>query len=473
MNKRCILFVFMLFCLGFKGFSQTVNSKNFTADYVPFNNTDRQFNDWSVSIYAGLPWLQSSDFTSIDNGASGKWRTGYDFQLSINKQISHAFALSLLGQYGKTNQGYGDDDIKAYTDYLGISLLGDLNLSSIFRRVDNRSNYRWALHLYAGVGTIQYKAYTKDIAGGWPDYVQMADVKLGVGSFFGQVGGGLAYKLNNRFDLLLKAMYVITGDNAFDGSGETGPWAHLHPGGDSDNFITTSLGLNYKIGKHSEFLGWVDPLRDIYTKLQTLEDKQVSEVCVFGDKDDDGVCDDWDRELNTPKGARVDGSGVALDVDMDGVIDLYDKCPTFPGPASNDGCPLPEQLAKTLNDDIIVKLGGINFNFDSDRISLDSQPVLDQVADAIIQYGGGRSFLVEGHTDAVGTHEYNMNLSKRRVASVIKYLASKGVSPSQLTGRGMGATDLKNPECNPASKCPEWKNKENRRVVFKLLEETN
>jgi OOP family OmpA-OmpF porin len=34
-------------------------------------------------------------------------------------------------------------------------------------------------------------------------------------------------------------------------------------------------------------------------------------VCEKGDADNDGVCDDWDRELNTPIGARVDGSGKA------------------------------------------------------------------------------------------------------------------------------------------------------------------
>jgi OOP family OmpA-OmpF porin len=49
-----------------------------------------------------------------------------------------------------------------------------------------------------------------------------------------------------------------------------------------------------------------------------------------GDQDNDGVCDDWDRQLDTPAGARVDGAGVALDIDLDGTIDLYDKCVTVP-----------------------------------------------------------------------------------------------------------------------------------------------
>jgi len=56
--------------------------------------------------------------------------------------------------------------------------------------------------------------------------------------------------------------------------------------------------------------------------------------------DNDGICDDWDRQLDTPVGARVDGAGVALDTDLDGVIDLHDKCVTVPGPVENQGCPV-------------------------------------------------------------------------------------------------------------------------------------
>ncbi|MXO31729.1 OmpA family protein [Apibacter sp. B3889] len=470
MNKKCILFLLAVFCTCINVQAQNVDSSNFTDDYVKFTNDQKQFNDWSVSIYGGVPWLITSDFTSIDNGASSKWRVGYDFQASINKQISHVLGLSLLGQFGESKQGYGSNKVDAKTNYFALSILGDLNVSSLFRRIDNRSPYRWALHTYAGVGTIQYKAKTKFLEKGSTVYETMADQDMGLKSLFAQLGTGLTYKINKRWDASLRAMYVITGDELFDGSGNNGHYADLHKGSKSDNFLTTSLGVTYKIGKHNEFLGWVDPLREMFTKINDVASQQQLEVCVFGDKDDDGVCDDWDRELDTPKGARVDGSGRALDVDMDGIIDLYDKCPTFPGPASNDGCPEPQKLAEDAINPLIATMGGIQFNLDSDKILLESQPILDQVADIIIKYGQGTRFLVEGHTDARGTDAYNLNLSKRRVTSVIKYLVSKGVPPYQLTGKGMGFTNPKYPECKPASKCPEWKNKENRRVVFKLLD---
>lgn len=472
MNKKYILFVLIVF-YALKAQSQEVNSSDFSEDYVKFTNDQKQFNDWSVSIFGGIPWLQAADFTSIDNGMSGSWRVGYDFQASINKQISHVFGLSLLGQFGESRQGYGNDQIDAKTKYFGITLLGDLNVSSLFRRIDNRSPYRWSAHVYAGAGTIQYKAYRKDMTLGETKYTKTADEDMGVGSLFAQVGGGLIYKINNKWDAIFKAMYVVTGDEQFDGSGKTGHYTEFHSGGSSDNFITTSLGVTYKIGKHNEFLGWVDPLREIFTKINDNANNQL-EVCVFGDKDDDGVCDDWDRELDTPKGARVDGSGRALDVDMDGIIDLYDKCPTFPGKANTEnpelnGCPEAKEVPDVVNN-IIATMGGIQFNLDSDKILLESQPILDNVADIIKNYGKDTRFLVEGHTDARGNDAYNFSLSKRRVTSVIKYLVSKGVTPYQLTGKGLGFSDPKYPECKPANKCPEWKNRENRRVIFKLLD---
>ena len=108
----------------------------------------------------------------------------------------------------------------------------------------------------------------------------------------------------------------------------------------SDNAWTVNLGLSFKLGKHLTHLAWHDPLQEAYYRAHVLENKSPELiVCEKGDADNDGVCDDWDRQLDTPSGARVDGAGVALDMDMDGTIDLHDKCVTVPGPVENQGCP--------------------------------------------------------------------------------------------------------------------------------------
>ena len=48
---------------------------------------------------------------------------------------------------------------------------------------------------------------------------------------------------------------------------------------------------------------------------------------------------------------------------------------------------------------------------------------------------------IEGHTDNLGGHEYNMKLSQRRAENVVKYLVDKfGIDRSRLTAKGYGAT---------------------------------
>lgn len=123
-------------------------------------------------------------------------------------------------------------------------------------------------------------------------------------------------------------MYSITGGKGFDGA--KGNYMYPARAGNND-MINATLGLTYNIGKHESHLFWYDPLQEIYYKLDVLDNRnQDIEVCKKGDADNDGICDDWDRELDTPVGARVDGSGRALDTDLDEVIDLYDKCVTIP-----------------------------------------------------------------------------------------------------------------------------------------------
>ena len=46
---------------------------------------------------------------------------------------------------------------------------------------------------------------------------------------------------------------------------------------------------------------------------------------------------------------------------------------------------------------------------------------------------------VEGHTDSVGTDEYNMQLSEKRASTVRDFLVQQGIS-SAITARGFGKT---------------------------------
>ena len=436
-----------------------------SANVSPFTNQSKRFNDWSISAGVGVPLMQSADLTSIKNG-NGKNLFGYSAYVSIDKAITHAFGLKLQYDRGETRQGWFNTkdaapDAKAVagrTQYDAISILGDINFSNLLRRVDNHSNYRWALHGYGGVGTIAYRAYQKDING----QRLMTEVKpFKLGSLFMQAGAGLKFKVNRRVDIEGRLMYVITGDDTFDGGGDPYSQINRRSSQVSDNFFNATLGVSLKLGKHESHLMWHDPLQEIYYKLDVLANKnQDIEVCKKGDADNDGVCDDWDRQLDTPAGARVDGAGVALDTDLDGVIDLYDKCVTVPGPVENNGCPV--TTGPVIETE--TKLEGIEFDLNSDRILPSNTPILNNAVNYINSSNG--AYKVIGATDTRGTDAYNQKLSERRANNVKNYLIKNGVQSGKLQSVGKGKKDLKYPECEPATKCPEWKNRANRRVYF-------
>lgn len=63
-----------------------------------------------------------------------------------------------------------------------------------------------------------------------------------------------------------------------------------------------------------------------------------------------------------------------------------------------------------------------------------------------------QSVVIEGHTDRLGSQQYNQKLSERRAESVKRYLVSKGVAADKIETIGMGKTV-------PAKFCPDTKNR--------------
>lgn len=448
-----------------------------------FDNYARRFNDWAISVGGGTSLMTHADITSFRNG---KVRLGWNSYVSIDKQITHTFGLILQYQRGETRQEAVVNPAwgiaKGWTKYNQVNLLADVNFSNLLRRVDNHSPYRWALHGYAGIGFQGYNTYLEDESTR-KGRVLRVDQELGIASFFYQGGIGLKYKISRRIDVEARAMYIISGDDEFDGGGwesdfikgtrkeQGNPYNYIKKN-TSDDFVTINLGLSFKLGKHMSHLVWHDPLQEVNYRVSSLQNgvKDV-EVCEKGDKDNDGVCDDWDRQLGTPVGARVDGAGVALDMDLDGVIDLYDKCVTVPGPVENEGCPIPtsSNIVTTFVssiEEINKNFEGIEFELNSDKIRTISFEKLNVAVDIIKTLDANDNYLVVGATDTRGSAEYNKKLSQRRANAVVRYLVEKGVNANMLTAEGRGKTDLKYPECDPATKCPEWKNEANRRVFF-------
>jgi outer membrane protein OmpA-like peptidoglycan-associated protein len=110
-----------------------------------------------------------------------------------------------------------------------------------------------------------------------------------------------------------------------------------------------------------------------------------------------------------------------------------------------------EEIATIAKDKPKIDLE-INFDYNSADISTKSLPSVQALGRALTNPDlKGSTFIVAGHTDAVGGEAYNQDLSERRADSIKRYLTDKfGIAGSDLVTVGYGKTKLKDPS-NPTA----------------------
>jgi outer membrane protein OmpA-like peptidoglycan-associated protein len=102
---------------------------------------------------------------------------------------------------------------------------------------------------------------------------------------------------------------------------------------------------------------------------------------------------------------------------------------------------VPGAIVERVGEGIQVTFeSGLLFDFDSDRVKATAQTNLRNLASSLHKYPNS-SLLIVGHTDAVGSDSYNMDLSQRRARSTALFLASQGVDASRLRTMGLGETE--------------------------------
>jgi OmpA-OmpF porin, OOP family len=86
----------------------------------------------------------------------------------------------------------------------------------------------------------------------------------------------------------------------------------------------------------------------------------------------------------------------------------------------------------------------VNFANGSAELTPDAIRTLDELGRALASKNlASYRFRIEGHTDTVGSRDYNRSLSERRAEAVVAYVAKKfGVDPSRLQAVGMGDEGL-------------------------------
>ncbi|WP_420871260.1 OmpA family protein [Marinicauda algicola] len=91
------------------------------------------------------------------------------------------------------------------------------------------------------------------------------------------------------------------------------------------------------------------------------------------------------------------------------------------------------------NELVLIMPGNLTFPTDSAQIQPRFGPVLNDVADVLQTYPATYVDII-GHTDSVGSAEYNQTLSERRASSVASALIQRGVLSDRLYVAGMGET---------------------------------
>ncbi len=178
-----------------------------------------------------------------------------------------------------------------------------------------------------------------------------------------------------------------------------------------------------------------DGINDEEDKCPTVFGLARYQGCPIPDTDKDGINDEEDKCPTVFGVARYQGCPIP-DTDGDGVNDEEDRCITIPGPKENFGCPV---ITPEIKKRVEIAAKNILFVTGSAKLQKSSFKGLDDVA-KIMNENPGMSLAIDGHTDYVGTEEYNHKLSHDRAASVMNYILSKGVDASRITSEGHGET---------------------------------
>ncbi len=355
--------------------------------------------NYMQGIGKGLNWQQSSNY--MNNIA---WADRYNNEPVYYNYKSVVHDLSLEGILTLNNIRFhkSKSGVNLYA-LIGVGgMIYDTHVNAVNDQ-GNQSNVFAPTYNFASVpnGTWDTRKQTKsDIKDLLDDtYETQAENEADnrrpkmFGSTFrpvGHIGGGIAFKLNNRFNIAIEDRFTITKDDLLDGQ----RWAEQVGGSpvltqDFDAYNHITLGLNYNIGARStEPLWWMNPLDYAYSEIRNPRLMRLPKP-VLPDADGDGVTDQFDQE-QTPAGCPVDTHGVSRDTDGDGVPDCRDKelvTPTYCQPVDADGvgkCPCPEGCGTGGGDTACLNalgaLPSITFSGNSATLTNDARGLLASVA---------------------------------------------------------------------------------------------
>ena len=492
------------------------SSKKSSSSNSRSSLSTKPYRTWIVGVHGGLTNpvtdIRYKDwFGTIDPVNENQWNAG----IHVTKMFDAAFGVQFRGTYNVV-QGAFDSLVihkedRNYLEDAGITdgiyfrnnvITSSLNIywnisNTVFgmNRYIKASNAnkpmkprKFSLFMRAGLGGTWFDPHVMRVSDKAP--ASFPGVAFQDGRTFEiniPVALGAKFNLGKAVDLGFEygVTYVFT--DKLDG------FVYNHPDRiKNDLFTNLNVTLDFKIGgkkKAEEHIEWVQPTSKVFEELARLDDMDEKLKKLTKDEDKDGVSDFFDKDLKTPEGLVVDGSGVALDTDRDGIADIADLEPFSDQGAEvdefgvsldsdNDGVPNHKDVEKDTPAGSFVNFQGVAFDgkvksgdargvsfpsvfFETDQATIrrDYEEELFMVANDMLRMKD-TEFLLSGHCDERGSDEYNNELGQRRADAVKNYLVENyGIDASRIKTISKGKSEINSPRFNI-----------NRRVDIMIIE---
>ncbi len=166
--------------------------------------------------------------------------------------------------------------------------------------------------------------------------------------------------------------------------------------------------------------------------------------------------------LRRQRALAADSAGAPVD-SLSAVINSLMARRDSLAPPRPEAPPTVQQVERQILETGLFRVIGVNFEFDESGLLPEARATIDVVAQTLEEYPELR-VEVGGHTDAIGSAEYNQQLSERRAQAVRSYLVEDlGFASDRVTARGYGeAEPLASNETTTGRTL-------NRRVEFRVL----
>jgi OmpA-OmpF porin, OOP family len=481
-KKNCLSMLLLFVLASSVSYAQIDTAKLWKNNNLVAKKNSQQFNEFATNSnpYPARPrdmWEIGVGIGGVTMSGDLRNDVGLGYTLTARKSLSHVFSIRPYYSYysvkGDANinvsQGSATQypelrDYKSRSWHLGADAMVSLNTIRSYK-----GNPKFNIYLLAGFG-VAFNQVQKDyLFNGnftnwynYPDFNTLGNIadknadgrgkKHIVPTF--NIGGGIAYKINDRLNLGLEAKNSLTNYDYLDGF--SSPFSNAF-----DAFWFSSLRVNYNIGKKDKRvqpLWWINPNNYVYNELNTPEHLKNKLKVKLDDADGDGIADQFDLEPNTPAGVAVDSHGKAIDSDGDGIPDYKDKelltqSGCFPVNADGVGVCPPSACCKETQEKIEIlqrtidtlKMGGGRNNIGGDcglnnlpsivfgsgsKLNRDNMRLLDAVASQMKNTPECKLKVV-GHPEA--SNKVAQQKAYDRVASIINYLVNKqGISENRF-----------------------------------------